>query len=155
VQQLEEEDRRLRESTEGLKGQMTQAGAGQQNAVPRLQEAIAAGDSKANQNITNLERELAKRRGEMRATRPKAEPLTPPAAAVAGPATSSPPVQLAPAAPAALPPPPGARKPSSENQQTHHHRDLLIHSRNQPRSNRIREEPLRRQNKQLFRRPRR
>jgi hypothetical protein len=155
VQRLEEEDRRLCESSEGLKSQMTRAKAGQQNAVPRLQEEIAAGDSKANQNMTNLDRELAKLKEKMRATRPKAEPLTRPAADVAGPTTSSPPVKLATTAPGPCHRrlAPGSHRP--KHQQTHRHRHLPIHPRNRTRWDRIREEWLRLQNNQLFRRSQR
>jgi hypothetical protein len=97
---------------------MTRVEAGQQNAVTRLQEAIAAGDSKANQDITNLERELAKLKEEMRATRPKAEPLARSVAAGAVLPTRPPPptAKPAPDAPVAPPPIPATRKPSSDSQ---------------------------------------
>jgi hypothetical protein len=43
LQQLEDENRLHRESSEGLKGQLAPVEAGQQSEVARLQEAITGG----------------------------------------------------------------------------------------------------------------
>jgi chromosome segregation ATPase len=58
VQQLKEENRRLGEVNEALKGQLARAEAGQQNAVAGLQEPIAAGRSKVTEDVRNLEPNL-------------------------------------------------------------------------------------------------
>jgi hypothetical protein len=132
VEQLEGENCRFCDSSEGLKSQLkVPHEAGQQNAVACLREAIAAGTSKVNQDTMSLEREPAKVTEEMRSTRPKAEPLTPPAADVTGPPTSPPPP---PANPASTAPMARQRRPApgsyrSNHQQTHY-RDPLIHPRN-------------------------
>jgi hypothetical protein len=69
VKQLEEENRLLRESREGLKGQLARVEAGQQSAVARLQNAIAARGSKVNEDLGNLQREVAKLKEDMIVTR--------------------------------------------------------------------------------------
>jgi hypothetical protein len=65
VQQLEKENCRLRETSEELKSQMARAEAGQQSAVTGLHEAIAAGESKVTENVTNLEQKLVKLKQEI------------------------------------------------------------------------------------------
>jgi hypothetical protein len=155
AQQLEGENRRLPDSSKGLKSQLKEPHeAGKQNAVAHLQEAITAGTSKVNQGITSLEREFAKANEEMRSTKPKAEPLTPPVTDVAGPPTSAPPPTQPRLRewPRHRRPAPGNHRPN--HQQTCHHRDPLIYPRNLPQWDRITEERFRRQNNQLFRLPR-
>jgi hypothetical protein len=66
VQELEEENPRLRESSEGLKGALARTEAGQQSAVARLQDAIAAGGSKVNEDLWNVQTELAKMKEEIK-----------------------------------------------------------------------------------------
>jgi hypothetical protein len=51
LQQLEEETRLLRESSDGLKGQLARTEARQQSAVARVQDAIAAAGSKVNEDL--------------------------------------------------------------------------------------------------------
>jgi hypothetical protein len=58
VQQLEEVNRRLGESSEELNGQLAQGEAGRQNARVCLQEAIAAG--KAKEDLEKIEQDAAK-----------------------------------------------------------------------------------------------
>jgi regulator of replication initiation timing len=69
VQQLEEENRLLRESSEGLKGQLARTEAGQQSAVARLQDAITAGGSKVNEDLGNVQQDIAKLKEDMIVTR--------------------------------------------------------------------------------------
>jgi uncharacterized protein YoxC len=69
MQQLEEETRLLRESSEGLKGQLARTEASQQSAVVRLHDAIAAGGSKVNEDLGNVQQEVAKLKEDMIATR--------------------------------------------------------------------------------------
>jgi chromosome segregation ATPase len=60
AQQLDEENRRLRNSSEGLKGKLARVEAGQQNEVARLQEAIATYGSKVKEDLANIQRNVAK-----------------------------------------------------------------------------------------------
>jgi septal ring factor EnvC (AmiA/AmiB activator) len=69
VQHLEEENQLLRESSDGLKGQLARTEAVQQSAVARLQDAIAAGGSKVNEDLGNVRRDLAKLKEDMMTTR--------------------------------------------------------------------------------------
>jgi hypothetical protein len=69
VQQLEEENRRLGESSEGLKSQLAQVESGQQCAVARLEEAIAAGGPKVKDDLGNVQRDVARLKEEMIVTR--------------------------------------------------------------------------------------
>jgi hypothetical protein len=66
MQQLEEENRRIRETSEGLKSQLARAEARQQSLVAGLQEAIAAGGSKVTEEVVNLEQELARLKREIK-----------------------------------------------------------------------------------------
>jgi hypothetical protein len=66
VQQLKEENRRLLKSSEELKGQLARVQVGQQSVVAVLQEAIAAGRSKLNQHVANMEGDLAKLKEDIR-----------------------------------------------------------------------------------------
>jgi hypothetical protein len=63
VQQLEEENRLLRESSEKLKGQLAQVVARQRSA--RLPEEIAVGGSKVNEDLGNVQRDVAKLKEEI------------------------------------------------------------------------------------------
>jgi regulator of replication initiation timing len=69
VQQLEEENRLLRESNEGLKGQLARTEAAEQSAVALLQDAIAAGGSKVKEDLGNVRREVTKLKEDMLLTR--------------------------------------------------------------------------------------
>jgi hypothetical protein len=69
VQQLEEANRLLRESSEGLKRELARTEAVQQSAFARLQDAIAAGGSKVNEDLGNVQREFAKLKEDMIMTR--------------------------------------------------------------------------------------
>jgi uncharacterized protein YukE len=66
VQQLEEENRRLCDSSEGLKGELARVEAGQQSEVVHLQEEIAAGGSKVKGELSNVPGELAKLKWEIK-----------------------------------------------------------------------------------------
>jgi chromosome segregation ATPase len=55
VDQLEGENRLLRDSNEGLKGQLARVEAGQQSEVAHLQEAIEGGGSKAKKDLGNVQ----------------------------------------------------------------------------------------------------
>jgi hypothetical protein len=66
VQQLEEENRLLRESSEGLKGQLVRVEARQQSEVAPLQEAVTTVGSKVKEDLSNIQRELAKTKEEIR-----------------------------------------------------------------------------------------
>jgi hypothetical protein len=112
VQPLEEENRRLRESSERLKGSVVRAESEQQSSVAHLQAASAAGGSNVNHDVANMSRELAKLNEEMSATRPKAGLFAPPVDVAVLPAPASPaPTKTA----SAPPPPPTARKPSFDS----------------------------------------
>jgi chromosome segregation ATPase len=65
VQQLEEKNWRLRESSEGLKGQLVRVEAGHQSKVAHLEAAIAAGGSKMKEDLGNVERDVAKLKVDM------------------------------------------------------------------------------------------
>jgi hypothetical protein len=78
LQQPEEENRLLRKSSEGLKGELARVEVGQQNAVARLQEAITAGGWKVKEDLGNVQGELAKMKEEIRAIRLKPELIAPP-----------------------------------------------------------------------------
>jgi hypothetical protein len=69
VQQLEGDSQLLRGSSAGLKAHLARVEAGQQSAVARLQDAIAAGGSKVNEDLGNVQREVAKLKGDMIVTR--------------------------------------------------------------------------------------
>jgi hypothetical protein len=69
VQQLEEENRRLHDSSEGLKDQLGRVEAGQQSDIARLQEEIAAGGSKVKEDLENVQRDVAKLKEDMIVTR--------------------------------------------------------------------------------------
>jgi hypothetical protein len=62
---LEENNRLLRESSEGLKGQLARFEAGQQSAVARLQETITAGGSEVKGVLSNVQGELTKMKEEI------------------------------------------------------------------------------------------
>jgi predicted nucleic acid-binding Zn-ribbon protein len=66
MEQLEKENHRLCDSGEGLKAELARAEAGQQSAVAHLQEAIAAGGSKAKEDMMNIQGELAKLKQEIK-----------------------------------------------------------------------------------------
>jgi hypothetical protein len=59
VQQLEEENRVLRESREELKSQLARVEGGPQSAVSQFWEAIIAGGSKVTEDSGNLRRDVA------------------------------------------------------------------------------------------------
>jgi archaellum component FlaC len=77
VQQLEEENHRLRDSSEGLKGELARVEAGQQNAVVHLQEEIAAGGSKVEDDLSNVQGELAKLKEEIKRMKMTAKQFPP------------------------------------------------------------------------------
>jgi hypothetical protein len=66
VQQLEEDNRLLRDLSEGLKGELARFEAGQQSAVVRLQEEIAAGGLKVKDDLLNVQGEPAKLKEEIK-----------------------------------------------------------------------------------------
>jgi chromosome segregation ATPase len=55
VQRLKEESRVLRESSEGLKGELARAEAGRQSEVACLQGAITSGGSKVKEDLSNAQ----------------------------------------------------------------------------------------------------
>jgi hypothetical protein len=69
VQQLEEENRRLHDSSERLKGKLARVEAGQQSDVARLQEEIAAGGSNVKEDLGTIQRDVAKLKEDMIVTR--------------------------------------------------------------------------------------
>jgi hypothetical protein len=66
VQQLEEENRPHRDSSEGLKGELALLEAGHSSEGARLQQAIAARGSKVKEDFPNVQGELAKMKEEVR-----------------------------------------------------------------------------------------
>jgi hypothetical protein len=66
VQQLEEENGRLHNSSERLKGQLSRAEAWQQSDIARLQAAMAAGGSQVKEDLLNFQGELAKLKEEIK-----------------------------------------------------------------------------------------
>jgi hypothetical protein len=65
VQQLEGENRLLRESSEGLKGEPARVEAGQQSAAAHLQEAITAVGSKVKEDLSTVRGHLEKMKEEI------------------------------------------------------------------------------------------
>jgi hypothetical protein len=66
LQRLEEENRLLRETSEGLEGQLARVEAGQQREVARLRETKAASGSKVKDDLSNVQGELGKMKEEIR-----------------------------------------------------------------------------------------